>query len=302
MHVPIIDLGKAGFGHPLREALEHFGFVRVRGHGIDPELVGVVYERFGRFFALPEPVKLRYTGVAGGARGYTPFGVEHARDRAEADLKEFFHIGRELAPGHPLAEVFPANVWPDEVADLRQPVSDLCAGLDACADALLRGLASAFGLGEAVFASMLRDGNSILRALHYPPVPEDVAPQALRAAPHEDINLITLLFAASDAGLELQTNAGEWLAVDGQPGEIVVDTGDMLSRVTNGVLPATTHRVVNPRGRNVSRYSLPYFAHPYPSCDLSVLPAFVSEDRPARFAPTTAQEFLTERLTEIGLL
>jgi len=301
--VPAIDLRDGpGFADPLREALEHFGFVRVRGHGIAPALFAEVHDLFERFFALPEAQKQRYGGVAGGARGFTRFGVEHARDSAEADLKEFFHVGRELPPGHPLADRYPDNLWPSEVPGLRAAVLRLCECLDACADSLLRGLARSFSLDEQIFAAMLRDGNSILRALHYPPLAAGTPAGALRAAPHEDINLITLLPSAKESGLELQTNAGEWLAVETGPNEIVVDTGDMLARVTNDILPATRHRVVNPVRSNVSRYAMPYFAHPYPSCDLSVLPAFVREQRPARYEPTTAQAFLDERLAEIGLL
>jgi isopenicillin N synthase-like dioxygenase len=293
----------------LAGALVDIGFVVVEGHQVDGGLIREVYALWQRFFALDEAAKRRYAGVEGGARGYTPFGVEHARDNPTPDLKEFWHVGQELPPDHPLAHEYPPNVWPRELPELRQPTLALYHELERVAELLLMALAEHFALPEETFAAMMRGGNSVLRILHYPPVPE-AAPAAngqegapaLRAAPHEDINLVTLLCEATDSGLELLRRDGAWLPVEARPGQIVVDAGDMLSRVTNQVVPATTHRVVNPPpSANRDRYSMPFFVHPYPACDLAVLERFVSAERPRRFPPVTAGELLSRRLTEIGL-
>jgi isopenicillin N synthase-like dioxygenase len=335
----------------LGGALVDIGFVVVEGHQIDGRLIRDVYSLWQRFFALDEAAKRRYAGVEGGARGYTPLGVEHARDNPTPDLKEFWHVGQELPPDHPLAHEYPPNVWPRELPELRQPTLALYHELERVAELLLMALAEHFALPEETFAAMMRGGNSVLRILHYPPVPQAApaakgqegppvamapsklekapalptssvseaspapgrtagaapgglagAAPALRAAPHEDINLVTLLCEATDSGLELLRHDGAWLPVEARPGQIVVDAGDMLSRVTNQVVPATTHRVVNPPpSANRDRYSMPFFVHPYPACDLAVLERFVSDERPRRFPPVTAGELLSRRLTEIGL-
>lgn len=294
---------RARFLGELRDGLVETGFVRVVGHGVDPDLVDRTHACFARFFALDEAAKGRVGGIAGGQRGFTPFGVEHARDSARPDQKEFFHVGQALPSGHPLRDVYPANVWPDEIPTLRVCALALYRALERTATALLRAIARGFGLDEAVFAEMIVDGNSILRAAHYPPVDESADPLAMRAAPHEDINLLTLLCGATDDGLELRTRSGTWTAVETQPGEIVADVGDMLARVTHDRLPATTHRVVA-RGAAARRHrqSLPFFAHPRPEVDLSVMDAFLEAGETPRFAPITAQAFLDERLREIGLV
>ena len=289
----------------LGGALVDIGFVVVEGHQVDGGLVRDVYALWQRFFALDEAAKRRYAGVEGGARGYTPLGVEHARDNPTPDLKEFWHVGQELPPDHPLAHEYPPNVWPREVPELRLPTLALYHELERVAELLLMALAEHFALPDETFAAMMRGGNSVLRILHYPPLPPEGtagAAPALRAAPHEDINLVTLLCEATDSGLELLRRGGAWLPVEARPGQIVVDAGDMLSRVTNQVVPATTHRVVNPPpSANRDRYSMPFFVHPYAACDLAVLERFVSAERPRRFPPVTAGELLSRRLTEIGL-
>jgi isopenicillin N synthase-like dioxygenase len=300
----------------LGEALVDTGFVLVEGHQIDPQLVRDVYELWQRFFALDEAAKRRYTGIEGGARGFTPFGVEHAKDHPTPDLKEFWHVGQELPPEDPGSRQYPPNVWPSELPELREATLTLYRELERVAALMLMALAEHFALPLQTFSDMMRAGNSILRVLHYPPVPPvppapataqgadpaaGAAP-ALRAAPHEDINLITLLVEATDSGLELLRRDGTWMPVGALPGQLVVDAGDMLSRVTNEVVPATTHRVVNPpAGANRDRFSMPFFVHPYPSADLSVIDRFVSAGRPRRYPPITAGEFLDERLREIGL-
>jgi isopenicillin N synthase-like dioxygenase len=287
----------------LLGGLAETGFVRVVGHGVDPALVQRTHALFGAFFALDEATKRRVGGVAGGQRGYTPFGVEHARDCALPDQKAFFHVGQELPAGHPLTDVYPVNVWPTDVPGLRAAALALYRELERVAAALLHAIADALVSPSDSLAGMIRHGNSILRAAHYPPVEAGADPRAMRAAPHEDINLITLLCGATDDGLELRTHDGEWLAVASHPEEIVADVGDMLARVTNGRLPATTHRVLA-RGDAArrARQSLPFFAHPRPECALDVLPALLAEGDAPRLPPITAQAFLEERLREIGLV
>lgn len=293
------DAARKDFVRTLRAALCELGFVRVEAHGVDAVLVRRVYAGFERFFSQDESHKRACSGAAGGQRGFTPFGVEHAKDQPLPDLKEFFHVGPE-----PPAPDQPPNCWPEGLPGLRRDAVALFRALEACAMRLLEALAESFGLERDRFSRMLEGGNSILRALHYPPVPPDAPPGSVRAAPHEDINLVTLLCEATDSGLEIRPpGAGEWLPVEVLPGQIVVDSGDMLSRITNDVVPATTHRVVNPRGADSRhRYALPFFAHPRPDCDLSVLPVFVTPERPARYPPITAGAFLAERLREIGLV
>lgn len=288
------------FARALRASLEATGFVRVSGHGVETALVRRAYAAFEAFFAQDAERKARWGGVAGGQRGYTPPGVERAVGHDAPDPKEFFHIGQELPTGHPLRDVYPENVWPDAPPDLRMVGLALYRRLEAASAALLEAIASAFDLPPATFASMIRDGNSILRVLHYPPVASGAG--TLRAAPHEDINLVTLLCEATDGGLEIRSPQGDWIAVDGKPGEIIADAGDMLARVSNGVVPSTTHRVVTPPGAPHPRFALPFFAHPRPDCDLSVLPAFVPEGEAPRFPPITGGAFLEQRLREIGLL
>jgi isopenicillin N synthase-like dioxygenase len=308
--IPTVDLNdytagdaaaRARLIRMLGEGLQEFGFLNVEGHGVDAGLIRDTYRLWQRFFALDDATKRRYVAAAGGARGYTPFRVEHAKDNPLPDLKEFWHVGQEPPPGHPYRDEYPPNVWPLEIPELRAPTLALFAGLERVAENLLRALAEHFGLPRETFAAMTTLGNSILRVIHYPPVAPEFDP-AVRASAHEDINLITLLCEATDSGLEILTREGEWLAVETGPGQIVVDAGDMLSRVTNEVIPATTHRVVNPpSAANRDRYSMPFFVHPFSACDLTVLDRFVSPARPPRYPPITAGEFLEQRLHEIGL-
>jgi isopenicillin N synthase-like dioxygenase len=308
--IPTLDLtdftagassSRSRFVQTLGEGLVELGFLNVEGHGIDSSLIRGTYDLWKRFFALPEETKKQYAGIAGGAIGFTPFGVEHAKDNPLPDQKEFWHVGQEAPEGHPLRDVYPRNVWPAEIPEIRQPTERLYESLERVAESLLRALAEYFSLPAETFASMMRMGNSVLRIIHYPPVAPELEP-AVRAAAHEDINLITLLCGATDSGLEILTRDGAWLPVESGEGQIVVDAGDMLSRVTNGVVPATTHRVVNTAAaRNRERYSMPFFVHPYPACDLTVLNRFVSAERPVRFPPITAGGFLEQRLREIGL-
>lgn len=286
----------------LAGSLEQYGFVAIEKHSVGADDIRAVYSEFETFFELDDAAKARCAGVAGGQRGFTPFGLEHAKNSSLPDLKEFFHVGRELPPGHRRSADYPANVWPTELPELRARSLAVYDALDECAARLLEALAIAYKLEASAFASMLVEGNSILRALHYPPVAPSAPGGALRAAPHEDINLITLLCEATDAGLEIFTAADGWLPVEAVPGQIIVDAGDMLQWVTGGVISATTHRVVQPTeaaGRD--RYAMPFFAHPPPGCELRVLTPFETPERCAAYPPTTAGAYLQERLRAIGL-
>ncbi len=312
--VPLVDLSHythgtekererfvAVFGEGLRE----FGFVSVMNHGVDQELIRRTYADVEAFFALPREEKKRYH-VPGGAgqRGYTGFGQEHAKNRTIGDLKEFWHVGRELPEGHSHFPRYGRNLWPTEVPTFRQNTLQLFDALDRAASEMLHALADWFAAPRDTFSSMAKDGNSVLRLIHYPPLGNQFEPGAVRAAEHEDINLITLLCEGTAPGLEILTRDGEWLSVDTLQGQIVVDSGDMLSRVTNNVIPATTHRVVNPPSseQDKTRYSMPFFVHPYPECVLQPLPSTETPDNPAKYPPITADAFLTQRLREIGLI
>ena len=310
--IPLVNLShyrsgtpqeRARFVQVFGDALKEFGFVSVEGHGVDDALIRRTYADVERFFSLSEGVKRHYT-VPGGAgqRGYTGYGQEHAKNRTVGDLKEFWHVGRELPATHPhFSPHYGPNVWPAEVSSFRENTLGLFNALDSAAAVMLEALADYFGVTRGTFSSMAQDGNSILRLIHYPPLKERFIPGGVRAAEHEDINLITLLCEGTASGLELLTRDGEWIPVDTLRGQIVVDSGDMLSRVTNGVIPATTHRVVNPKSAedDTTRYSMPFFVHPYPQCVLETLPVTATG---AGLPPITADAFLQQRLREIGLI
>jgi isopenicillin N synthase-like dioxygenase len=291
------------FARALGDAFERYGFVVVSDPGLSPALIADANAQAKAFFALPEATKRAYA-IPGGAgqRGYTAFGREAAKGADRHDLKEFWHVGRELRPGHPFHAQMPDNVWPAELPGFRAATQGLYDALEALGAKLLRAVASHLGLHADAFQDAVRDGNSVLRLLHYPPVPHD-AP-GVRAGAHEDINTITLLLGAEEAGLELLDRDGRWLPVDPPPGAVVVNIGDMLQRLTNHVLPSTTHRVVNPppERRGIARYSMPFFLHFRPDFEIATLPGCVSDERPDRYPkPITADAYLRERLREIGL-
>lgn len=295
--------------HDLGKSFATFGFAMVRDHGLDPALVARAWALTAEFFALPEAEKRSYfIAGQGGARGYTPFGTEIAKGAALHDLKEFWHVGRDLAPGHPLADSMPPNIWPNRPAGFRETFEDLYAALDAVGATILSRIAVWLGLNDRWFDPAIDDGNSVLRLLHYPPVP-NAESGAIRAGAHEDINLITLLLGAEEAGLELLTRDGTWLGVAPPEGALVINIGDMLQRLTNHVLPSTTHRVRNPAGTRAahSRYSMPFFLHLRSDFPFVTLPGCISADKPDRYplngrAPITADDYLQERLREIGLV
>ncbi len=294
----------ARFSAELGGAFERYGFAVISDHGMDQATIGGAQERTKAFFALPDAVKRRYHQPGGGGqRGYTPFGIETAKGHTAVDLKEFWHTGRELPPGHPYRAYMPDNVWPTEVEGFRPYVGGMYDALDGLGKQVLRAIARYLGLEDGFFDEPVRLGNSILRLLHYPPVPAD-AP-GVRAGAHEDINVITLLLGAEEAGLQLLDRDGSWLPIDAPPGAVVCNIGDMLQRLSNHVLPSTTHRVVNPppERRGVSRYSTPFFLHFAPDYEIRTLPGCVSAARPDRYPePITADGFLRQRLREIKLI
>ncbi|MFN7385779.1 MAG: isopenicillin N synthase family dioxygenase, partial [Lysobacteraceae bacterium] len=262
------------------------------------------YDVFQRFFALPDEVKRRYhVPGGGGARGYTPFGIETAKGAQHPDLKEFWHVGREIDRAAPQAEAMPPNLWPAEIPEFREVAYGLYTALDALGSRVLSALALHIGLPEQFFADKTQVGNSILRPIHYPPITAPDIPN-VRAGAHEDINLITLLVGASAAGLEVLSRKGEWVPFTADADTIVVNIGDMLQRLTNHVYPSTTHRVVNPPGdaARQPRYSTPFFLHPNPDFLIETLPGCITPDNPNRYPqPITSHGYLMERLREIKL-
>ncbi|TVQ91879.1 MAG: isopenicillin N synthase family oxygenase [Deltaproteobacteria bacterium] len=302
--IPVVSLRDFGaspeahehFVKTLGEGLETFGFVAVTDHGIPVELLHRAYDLARQTFALPEPTKQRYeTPQNGRQRGYTSMGVEHAKDSDKPDLKEFWHVGRSLGPDHPmhLSGAVPPNLFPNEVPDFAPTFSELFLAMEHFANRLLEGVGEFLELPPGTFADLVRDGNSVLRLIHYPDTGRAPIPGAVRAAQHEDINLLTVLPASTRPGLQLLTREGEWMAVETPPDVMVCDTGDMMALLTQGRLPATTHRVVNPEGSDGGRLSMPFFLHPHPD---ALLTPFGS-DTPG----VTARAFLHERLVAIGV-
>ena len=304
--LPVLSLADApdALSRELGDSFQTFGFAMVRDHGLDPGLVARAWELTAQFFALPEAEKRRYLIPGqGGARGYTAFGTEIAKGASLHDLKEFWHVGRDLPAGHPLADSMPPNVWPERPEGFRETFEALYAEMDRVGAILLSRIAVWLGLDAGWFDPAIADGNSVLRLLHYPPVP-NAESGAIRAGAHEDINLITLLLGAEEAGLELLTREGKWLEVNPPAGALVVNIGDMLQRLTNHVLPSTTHRVRNPEGARAqhSRYSMPFFLHLRSDFRFVTLPQCISAENPDRYPVSiTADDYLQERLREIGL-
>ena len=286
---------RQAFGTALFGALRGFGFVVLKDHGVAPELLERAYVQAQSLFALPEPVKRRYVG---GMRGYTPFGVEHAKDNPNPDLKEFWQIGREPPEDVALEEPLPANIWPAEAPGFRETFQALFHALDETGRQLLQALAPSLDLPTDWFDDKVRHGAALLRVLHYPPVGAEAPVGSVRSAAHEDINFLTIMVAARGAGLQVLTGEGDWLPVETDPGGLIVNSGDMLARLTNGVIPSTTHRVVNPPDAGGSRYSMPFFLQPTLATSLACLPSCEAAGPPP---PITAAEFLAERLREIGL-
>ncbi|MBA2237290.1 MAG: isopenicillin N synthase family oxygenase [Lysobacter sp.] len=299
------DTDRDAFVAELGAAYREWGFAGIRGHGIPNTQIDASYEVFKRFFALPDEVKRKYQiPGSGGSRGYTPFGVETAKDSKHFDLKEFWHVGREIPRDSRYAAVMPANVWPEEIPDFREKAYGLYEALDELGGRVLSALALHIDLPADYFVDKTDSGNSILRPIHYPPITSDDIPN-VRAGAHEDINLITLLVGASAEGLEVKSRKGQWVPFTADADTIVVNIGDMLQRLTNHTYPSTTHRVVNPPGERARqpRYSTPFFLHLNPDVLIEVLPSTISPENPNRYPePITALGYLEERLREIKLM
>jgi isopenicillin N synthase-like dioxygenase len=294
---------RAHFVSALFSGLKYYGFIILKDHPISSDLLDRSYRLVEKLFALPEAVKSDYISKIGGRqRGYTPFGAEHAKNSKVHDLKEFWHIGRDLPDYHKFATQYPKNIWPNDVQDFRSVFSDLYLALDTVGDVILEALTGPLEIPTGYFSKMVQDGNNVLRLLHYPPLADTVDPRCIRAAAHEDINLLTILVAATTSGLELLDRDGRWLPIETSKNNLIIDAGDMMARITNDVIPATTHRVVNPQdGRNDHRYSMPFFIHPNPDAVLSCIPSCKGPSG-AKYNPIGAQEFLLERLKQIGML
>ncbi|MEN3973439.1 2-oxoglutarate and iron-dependent oxygenase domain-containing protein [Sphingomicrobium sp. XHP0235] len=301
--VSLDDAGTPDFTRELGESFVDYGFAILRDHGIPQELIERAEAKSKAFFALPEDVKRQYfiEGM-GGARGLTPFGIETAKGAKAHDLKEFYHVGRELPEGHKFADVMPPNVWPEEVDGFKETFLELYDAFDAAGRKVLTAIAEYLEIDTDWFLDSVREGNSVMRLLHYPPQPEPTG-EHIRAGAHEDINTITLLLGAEEAGLQLKTREGEWLDVSPKPGELVINIGDMLQRLTNGKLRSTSHRVINPAPDRASnaRYSMPFFLHFRPDFEIEALPSCVPDGEEPKWPPISSHEYLMERLREIKL-
>lgn len=314
--IPSLDLAdflsgdkerKQKFVQALGTAYTNIGFVAVKNHGLSDELTTNLYDVIKRFFALPEEIKLKYARPElAGQRGYTPKGKEHAKGRSTGDLKEFYHVGQEVTDENdPVKNEYPDNVWPEEIPEMASICIRAYQTLEEAGKNMLKAIALYLELDENYFEDKVRFGNSILRPIHYFPIenPEAVPADAVRAAEHGDINLITLLMGASADGLQVLRRDGEWIPITALPEQIVVNVGDMLARHTNDRLKSTIHRVVNPprEKMNTSRYSIPFFMHPRSEMDLTCLEGCINAEHPKQFEDITAGEFLNQRLAEIGL-
>jgi isopenicillin N synthase-like dioxygenase len=306
--VPTLDARSAGserFAREISAAYAEYGFVIVENHGIDRRLIDQCLACFRAFFALPVEEKRRFQlPRGGGARGYTPFGIETAKGAKHHDLKEFWHVGRELPAGHPFAQFMAPNVWPDSIPGFRESTLALYESFDALGRRLLAPIAQTIGLPTNYFDDKVDFGNSVLRIIHYPPMPPEPTP-SVRAGAHEDINVITLLLGAEEPGLEVLSKKGEWLPINPPSGSLVCNVGDMLQRLTNGRLRSTTHRVTNPPRERASnaRYSLPFFLHFNPDFLIETLPQCVDAQHPDQYpVPISAHDYLQERLREIKLI
>lgn len=303
--IPVLDISRfddveqrTSFLRDFDSAYREWGFAGITNHGIDTEKFLAALAAAEQFFALPDSKKKAYSLPAGSARGYTAFGIEKAKDSKHTDLKEFFHIGRHVHG----AEHLPENIWPEEIPAFQIAFNTIYTELDRLANKILQVIALCLSLPQEYFNDKVDRGDTILRVLHYPPIEDGEVPN-LRAAAHEDINLITLLAGSEQDGLEVLSRKGDWVPISMIHGTIICNVGDMLQRLTNSRMPSTTHRVVNPDGdlARTSRYSIPFFMHPNPEMSLDSLDQCIDEDNPALFSPITAGEYLEQRLREIGL-
>ncbi len=297
---------KSKFVADLGDAYHSIGFVAIKNHGLSDDLITKLYDTIKQFFSLPDDVKNKYEiPELFGQRGYIGKGKEHAKGRKTGDLKEFYHVGQEVTDNDPIKNEYPDNIWPDELPELKKIGLETYRTLENVGGNMLRAIALYLGLEENYFDDKVHNGNSILRPIHYFPIanPEEIPDDAVRAAEHGDINLITLLMGASADGLQVLRKDGKWIPITALPNQLVVNVGDMMARLTNNKLKSTIHRVVNPPKEKMknSRYSIPFFMHPRSDMNLACLPHCVNEQSPKQFEDMTAGEFLQERLAEIGL-
>jgi isopenicillin N synthase-like dioxygenase len=296
---------KQKFVNEIGKAYEEIGFVALKGHFLDDKLVDGLYSEIRNFFSLPLETKEGYEipGI-GGQRGYVSFGKEHAKGRSAGDLKEFWHFGQYVSDGSKYAGEYPDNVEVKELPKFNSTGKEAYQMLEKTGVYVLRALAIYIGLDEFYFDKYIKDGNSILRPIHYPPITSEPKEGAVRAAAHGDINLITLLMGAQGKGLQVQNHDGEWIDAMAEPEELVINVGDMLARHTNNKLKSTIHQVVNPPRElwGTSRYSIPFFMHPVSEMSLNCLPECVNDANPKGFEDITAGDFLHERLVELGLI
>ena len=295
---------KQKFVDEIGAAYENIGFVALKGHFLSDQLVDNLYSQVKQFFALPLEVKQKYEipGI-GGQRGYVSFGKESAKGKKEGDLKEFWHFGQYVDDNPKLEAEYPANVMVEELPEFNAVGKETYQMLEKTAKYVLRALALHLGLEETYFDQYIHNGNSILRPIHYPPITQEPK-EAVRAAAHGDINLITLLMGAQGKGLQVQNHNGEWIDAIAEPDELMINVGDMLSRHTNNKLKSTIHQVVNPPKElwGTSRYSIPFFMHPVSEMKLDVLESCINDNNPKLYDDITAGEFLNERLIELGLI
>ncbi|REG88457.1 isopenicillin N synthase family dioxygenase [Algoriphagus antarcticus] len=316
--IPSLDLAhftagtpaqKAAFVQKLGEAYQNIGFVAIKNHGLSQDLQERLYGSIKDFFELTDDIKSNYEKPEiGFQRGYTGKGKEHAKGRNTGDLKEFYHVGQELSripDTDPIKSEYPPNIWPSELPEFQNDANEAYRTLESAGKSMLQAIALSLDLEEDYFEDKVAHGNSILRQIHYFPIenPDEVPADAVRAAEHGDINLITLLMGASADGLQVLRRDGKWIPITALPDQLVVNVGDMLERLTNKKLKSTIHRVVNPprEKMHTSRYSIPFFMHPRSKMDLTCLESCVDSDHPKQFEDTTAGEFLEERLRELGL-
>ena len=295
---------KQSFVDAIGKAYEDIGFVALKGHFLDDALVENLYTEIKNFFDLPTETKQKYEipGI-GGQRGYVSFGKESAKGKKEGDLKEFWHFGQYVENDPKLESEYPKNVIVEELPNFNKVGMETYKMLEKTAKYVLRALALHLGLEETYFDKYILNGNSILRPIHYPPITIEPK-EAVRAAAHGDINLITLLMGAQGRGLQVQNHKGEWIDAIAADDELMINVGDMLSRHTNNKLKSTIHRVVNPPRElwGTSRYSIPFFMHPISDMKLDVLESCTDENNLKAFDDITAGEFLNERLVELGLI
>ena len=295
---------KQKFVNEIGKAYSDIGFVALKGHFLDDRLVGELYSEVRNFFSLPVETKLKYEipGI-GGQRGYVSFGKEHAKGRSAGDLKEFWHFGQYVDNDSKYADEYPDNVEVSELPKFNLTGKEAYQMLEKTGIYVLRALALYLGLDEFYFDNYIKEGNSILRPIHYPPI-TDEPKDAVRAAAHGDINLITLLMGAQGKGLQVQNHNGDWIDAIAQPDELMINVGDMLSRHTNNKLKSTIHQVVNPPRElwGTSRYSIPFFMHPVSDMRLDVLENCIDETNSKLYDDISAGEFLHERLVDLGLI